>query len=174
MTQPAVLAGPHVHWLMRLCAYAIPVCVFPSSLWRLIEVVPNEACHKAAWEPYYIAMLSLVSMAASVLCVGLVRRWGEVVPNWVPVVCGRSLPVGAVTAAASTGIAALAVVAGSVVLSEIFDFREPPVESQHMLGCLPPPDRPEYALIVAAYAPLPLWLPLLVIVTVAYYRRRTR
>lgn len=169
--RPAVDARPHVHWFIRLCAYAIPVCVFPSSLWRLVEVVPNEACHTVAWEPYYIAILSLVSMGASVLCVGLVQRWGEVVPGWVPVIGGRIVPVRVVTAAASAGIVVLAVVLSGFVISSIWgsapDVPEVP-------GCPSPSERPEYALIAAAYAPLPLWLPLLVMVTVAYYRRRTR
>lgn len=159
-----------VHWFVRLCAYAIPVCVFPSSLWRLIEVVPDEACTKGAWDAAYITMLSLVSMAASVLCVGLVRRWGEVVPGWMPAIGGRIVSTRAATIAASAGIAVLAVLLGGLLLSELRDAGS----DVQMAGCPRPQDRSNYALIRAAYAPLPLWPPLLAIVTVAYYRRRTR
>lgn len=168
--QPAVRSRPDVHWFIRLCAYAIPVCVFPSSLWRLIDVVPNEACMKNAWDPVYITMLSLVSMAASVLCVGLVRPWGEVVPDWVPVVGGRPLPARAVTVAASAGTVVLAVLLGGMVLSAILGSGA----EVHLEGCPRPQERSYYAVIAAAYAPLPLWPPLLAVVTIAYYRRRTR
>jgi hypothetical protein len=169
--QPSAAARPRVHWFIRLCAYAIPVCAFPSSLWRLVEVVPDEDCTRNAWESVYITTLSAVSMAAAVLCVGLVHRWGEVVPGWMPVLGGRTVSVRAATIAASAGTVVLAFLLGGLLLSELLGAGS---DVSAPAGCPRPEDRSNHAWIKAAYAPLPLWPPLLAIVTVAYYRRRTR
>jgi hypothetical protein len=162
-----------VHPVVRVAAYATPLCVLPSALWRLHAVlVPNEACFSgSAFEPYYLVLLSVGSVAAAALTVGLVRPWGERVPSWVPLVGGRPVPVELATAAAATGAAAIGLVYAYAVLNPVFEWRTPPPADP---ACPPPDQAPGAWIAYAAYAPLLLWGPLLVVVTVAYYRRRTR
>jgi hypothetical protein len=101
---------------------------------------------------------------------GLVRPWGEVVPRWVPLVGGRVIPVRVAVAAASTGAACIFAVYGYAVANGIFEFRAAP----DIPGCPAPLDAPGAWLAIVSYAPLLAWGPLLVVVTVAYHRRRTR
>jgi hypothetical protein len=97
---------------IRAAAYAVPLCVLPSALWRLWALADGlpPGCRQAtqAWEPYYITGLSVVSFGAALLP-----------------------------------------------------------------GCPSPLDGPGAWVAVASDAPLLAWGPLLVVVTVAYYRRRT-
>src|SRR3977135_1022876 len=44
------------------------------------------------WGPFYLVALSVLIEIAAVLTLGLVQRWGEVVPRWVPVVGGKNIP----------------------------------------------------------------------------------
>jgi len=159
---------------VRWAAYATPLCVLPSALWRIwyVFVDADPACVGGgpAWERPYILSLSAVSVTAAALTVGLVRPWGEVVPAWVPLLGGRPVPVRATTGAAAAGASLIFTVYTYAVLNGIFEWRE----SRRVPGC-PPPDQTDGAwLAYLCYAPLLLWGPLLVVVTVAYYRRRTR
>jgi hypothetical protein len=113
--------------------------------------------------------LSVVSVTAAFLTVGLVRPWGEVVPARVPFVGGRQVPVRVATGVAAAGATLVFTVYTYAVLNGIFHWRE----GRRVPGC-PPPDQTDGAwLAYLCYAPLLLWGPLLVGVTVAYYRRRT-
>jgi hypothetical protein len=160
-------------WI-KAAAYAVPLCVLPSALWRLwaLAAGPPPGCPQAtqAWEPYYIAGLSVVSFGAALLTIGLVRPWGEVVPRWIPLVGGRTVPVRAAVTAASVGATLIFGVYAYALLNPIFDFRVAP----DLPGCPSPLDGPGAWVAVASYAPLLAWGPLLVVVTVAYYRRRTQ
>jgi hypothetical protein len=155
-------------------AYAVPLCVLPSALWRLhaffVRGVP-PGCQRLVkpWEPYYVASLSVVSLVAALLTIGLVRPWGEVTPDWVPVVGGRRIPVLAAIVSAAVGAAVIFGLYGYALLNAVVGVRQAP----EIPGC-PDPWKGRHAwLAVASYAPLLAWGPLLVIVTVAYYRRRT-
>ncbi|KRC65688.1 hypothetical protein ASE12_13535 [Aeromicrobium sp. Root236] len=155
---------------VRLAAWATPLCVLPSSVWRLfaIDHIP-AACPQGRGTDVYVVGLSIVSFLAALLTVGLVSRWGKQVPSWVPVVGGRPLPYRAVTTAAVGGIAVLATAYLYALLNPVFGWREP---NDDVPGC-PPPDQTDDAwLAYACYAPLLLWLPLLTFVTVAYWWRR--
>jgi len=97
------------------------------------------------------------------------RPWGEVVPRWIPLVGGRTVPVRAAVTAASLGATFIFGVYAYALLNPIFDFRVAP----DLPGCPSPLDGPGAWVAVASYAPLLVWGPLLVVVTVAYYRRRS-
>jgi hypothetical protein len=122
-----------------------------------------------AWEPYYITGLSVVSFGAALLTIGLVRPWGEVLPRWIPLVGGRTVPVRAAVTAASLGTIFIFGVYAYALLNPIVRFRVAP----DIPGCPSPLDGPGAWVAVASYAPLLAWGPLLAVVTVAYYRRRT-
>lgn len=95
---------------VKVAAYAVPLCVLPSALWRIYAVFikgfPPE-CEKPgeAWEPFYIAALSIVTFTAALLTIGLVSSWGEVFPQWIPVFGGRAVPVRVAVIPASAGAA---------------------------------------------------------------------
>ena len=176
-TTPA--AGGTASWqqpsrAVRRAAYATPLCVLPSALWRIWHVFvaadPDCVGDAPAWERPYIFSLSVLSVTAAFLTVGLVRPWGEVVPGRVPWVGGRPVTVRAATGAAAAGAALIFTVYAYAVLNGVFHWRE----GRRVPGCPPPDQTDEAWLAYLCYAPLLLWGPLLVAVTVAYYRRRTR
>jgi hypothetical protein len=163
---------PVSRWITA-AAYAVPLCVLPSALWRLWALADGlpRGCRQAgpAWEPYYVTGLSVVSLSAALLTIGLVRPWGEVLPHWIPLVGGRTVPVRAAVTAASLGTIFIFGVYAYALLNPIFRFRVAP----DIPGCPSPLEGPGAWVAVASYAPLLAWGPLLAVVTVAYYRRRT-
>jgi len=110
----------------------------------------------------YVVALSIASILAAALTLGLVQSWGERVPEWVPGLGGRRIPVWPVVLLALAGAVAVAAV---VVLSVANWSRVSGFEGRLTSG---------WALLMAAcYAPAALWPVLLVTVTVAYARRRS-
>lgn len=109
----------------------------------------------------YVLGLTVVSVAAAALTLGLVQRWGETVPGRVLVIGGRRPPTSLVAGAALLGAAIVAaLVALSIVhWSSVSGFADRPTSGWALLmaGC---------------YAPAVLWPVLLTAVTVAYVRRR--
>jgi hypothetical protein len=173
-TRQAAGAGrqPVSRWV-KVAAYAVPLCVLPSALWRLWKLVDGlpPGCQQLmrVWEPWYIVALSVGSFGAALLTIGLVRPWGEVVPRWVPFLRGRTVPVGAAVIAAGAGASVIFAVYAYALLNPILHFGPTP----QIPGCPPPTEEPGAWVAIASYAPLLAWGPLLVVVTVAYYRRRT-
>lgn len=132
---------PVSRWV-RAAAYAVPLCVLPSALWRLWALARGlpPGCRQlmAAWEPWYIAGLSVVSFGAALLTVGLVRPWGEVVPGWVPFLGGRAVPVRTAVVAAAVGAAVIFGVYAYALLNPVLRLREP----AEVPGCPPPTEQP--------------------------------
>lgn len=154
---------PGVPRWAELATTAVHLAVLPSGLWRiaLVAGVPVIAEYDPTWwEPYYIVSLTLVSEALALLTYGLIRPWGEVVPDWVPFVAGRRIPPRvAVIPAALGGVALTAIFgfAGFTAIAYGLDFGS----------------TLQNALVAICYAPLLAWGPLLLAITVAYWRRRT-
>ena len=126
-------AGGSASWqppsrAVRWAAYATPLCVLPSAVWRIwyvfVDADPDCVGHGPAWEQPYIVSLSVGSVTAAFLTVGLVRPWGEVVPRWVPLVGGRPVPVRAATGAAAAGATLIFTVYTYAVLNGVFHWRE--------------------------------------------------
>ena len=179
---PRDLYPPVPRWI-KVAAYTVPFLVLPSALFRFYVIFAGPVCHRNLSAPaaaanvslglgenLYIASLSVVSMAMALLTIGLVRPWGEVAPRWVPVIGGRGIPVLAAVIPASLGAAFLIVLYCWGLIVKVFDIRIP----QRRTDCVFPESGPEFLLIALAYAPLLAWAPLLIVVTVAYYLRRTR
>ncbi|WP_153533776.1 hypothetical protein [Actinomadura macrotermitis] len=159
---------------IRLAAYATTLVVLPSCLWRLaFGVFDLPISERPAggsgdgpggmpgW--LYMIVLSLVSEALAFLTVGLVSRWGEEVPRRVPGLGGRRIPVLAAVIPAALGAAAL------IAISALYFLALEPTPAFRETF----PHRWQLGLLYACYAPLLAWGPLLAVVTVAYYRRRT-
>jgi len=154
---------------VRVAAFAGPLCVLPSAAWRLSLVIHlstggSDPCViGGTGELVYITALSVVSMGAALLSIGPVRPWGEVFPLWLPIVGGRPVPLRVATAVALAGatLIGLLMVYGLLNLS----FGQPP-------PMLPPGcEQPGFWTMIL-YLPLIAWSPLLLLVTLDYYRRR--
>lgn len=172
----------------RIAALAVPLTVLPAGLWRIAvfalhlplldgdSLGPGDAQGDLpGWVPMevYVVVLSLVSELVAFTAVGLIARWGEVFPRWVPVLRGRRVPAMAAVVPASIGAAILTVmwtlsVVNCLVFQETIQGRPLPEGFPIHLHSW------EGVLGALAYAPLIAWGPLLGAVTVAYYRRRAR
>lgn len=163
----------------RLAAYAIPCTVLPSSLWRVaaysfhapIADGPTRAPSGLPGVPLelYVVLLSVLTEVVAFTAVGLVARWGQVVPGWVPILGGRSVPRWAAVGAGALGAGILTLlwtwVAVHFALGQRIDGSPrsalAPLNFNDWRG----------GLAVATYAPLVMWGPLLAAVTISYERR---
>ncbi|TWD83111.1 hypothetical protein FB561_4266 [Kribbella amoyensis] len=172
-TQRRTKAGterPVPRWALVL-AHVIPLLTLPSGLWRLglaagssmgmLDDAGNPA-HVHGWEVWYIVGLSLFSEAVALTAFGLVKPWGEVAPRWIPLIGGRRVhPLAAVVPATLGGLGLIAI--------WTYGFRD-----AFSGDFIPFATDAGAALMIACYAPLQLWGPALLVLTWAYYRRRTR
>ena len=163
-TAPIVVPGggrPAPAWAVRV-AHLIPLVVLPAGLWRiaLVAGLPiGTPVDPGPGESVYIVSLSLVSEGLALLALGLVRPWGEVFPGWLPLVGGRRVPPRFAVTAATAGAVALTLIWGYAAWGV-------PVHGND-LGFT----APGFTLLVACYAPLLLWGPLLLTLTWSYHRR---
>jgi hypothetical protein len=164
----------------RIAAYAIPLTVLPSSVWRIAAYtfhppIADGATHAPSGLPgvsleLYVCLLSVVSELAAFAGVGLVAGWGEIVPRWIPALGGHHVPKRAAVLAGALGAAFLTLlwtlVAVRLALGQRIDGSPrsalAPLNFHDWRG----------AFAVIAYAPLVLWGLLLAAVTVAYHKRR--
>ncbi|MDI2127191.1 hypothetical protein [Yinghuangia seranimata] len=159
---------PGVSPRTRRLAYAVPLVVLPSSVWRLPAVFDSGI---SAGERLYIPTLSVVSELLAFTAVGLVARWGEVFPTWIPGLHGRRVPV---------RLAVVPAALAATVLTAMFTLVTPitTVLGTTIRGDDLPADAPGQGASLgslwfyACYTPLMLWGPLLAVLTVAYWRRR--
>ena len=150
----------------RVAAYAVPLAVLPSSLWRLPLVFDDTGLGEKA----YIVCLSLVSELLAFTAVGLIASWGERFPRWVPWLRGRRVP---------TPVALVPATLGAVVLTVMWTVTLALICVGVTAGGKPlDPDFPtaggrwEAGIFYVCYLPLLLWGPLLAAVAYAYHRRR--
>ncbi|MFG3283315.1 hypothetical protein [Streptomyces sp. NPDC048111] len=172
LTQPPALpelatASPVPRWAHRAAA-AVLWASLPSAVWRLAVVlgVPlGLATSEYAsmlipgWGYLILPLLCAAQEGLAYLTLGLVRAWGEVWPRWIPVVHGRRIPVTAAVVPAALGSVACTLYGVLFVWTTLHaDLDITPWGARLMTLC---------------YIPLLAWGPLLAVVTVHYYRRRT-
>jgi hypothetical protein len=144
--------NPPPRWAF-VAAYAVPLCVAPSAIWRLTLLAEEDMTA----ESWYLITLSVVSMGLALLTTGLVHRWGERAPV-------RAWPV------AVTGALLLIAITLYAILNAVFGF----VERGPVLIGSDTVQRPEPTMgILVFYLPLLLWGPLVLAVALDN-RRRTR
>lgn len=155
-----------------VCAWATVACVIPSSLWRVAvglgvplgwggEHLRSERI--PGFGTLYVIGLSIGSILAAGLTLGLVYRWGEVVPSGVPLIGRRRVPLWLPVVLAVSGALFVAWLVWMSIRSwaQVSGFADQP--------------RSGWALLMAAYyAPAALWPALLLAVTGAYVQRRRR
>ncbi|MEV0317103.1 hypothetical protein ACIBKX_31265 [Streptomyces sp. NPDC050658] len=159
-------ALPDVPRWAVLAAHAVPLVTLPSALWRVALVLGLPVAEEpfpGGWQTPYVLGLSVVSECLALLTLGLVRGWGEVVPRWVPLLGGRRVRTMAAVVPAALGAAGLLGLVGWFVYAAVAG-----------LGSGVTDGPLQQAVLVACYLPLVAWPPLLIAVTAAYYRRRTR
>jgi hypothetical protein len=165
---------PVPRWVLRL-AYAMPLLLLPSCLWRLPFAFHFEMGqqHEGGMPSFWVSIpyvfgLSVVSELIAFLCIGLVRRWGEVTPAWIPFIGGKQVrPLAAVIPAVLGGLA-LTVLFGSVPIGD----------GQHLTVFGVNQDVPYdngwwKALGMICTAPLGIWGPVVLVLAGAYYVRRS-
>ncbi|MET9294855.1 hypothetical protein [Streptomyces sp. NPDC003077] len=154
---------------IRLLAYAVPLAVLPSSIWRLPAAFGDG---RGPGERAYIVFLSVLSEVFAFAAFGLIARWGEVFPRWIPILRGRRVPRRAAVLPATIGAASL-----TLLFTLLFIASE--VRGTTIRGDDLPADYPsqasgwEAAWFYLCYAPLTLWGPLLGVLTLAYWKRRS-
>lgn len=165
-------------WAVR-AAWAIQLSVLPSSLWRILVFTFHVPLWKGpvgngdlpTWIPteLYVVLLSLGSEMLAFAAFGLVCRWGEVWPRWVPWLRGRRVRPKVAVVPAATGALILTVLwtwtTGMALLG-----RDVQGRPQHDPGLTF--DTWQGTTMLLVYLPLLLWGPLLGALTVHYRRRR--
>lgn len=166
----------------RIAAYAIPLAVLPSSIWRIavctfgapiadVSIAGGQG-NLPSWLPLaaFVILLSITSELLAFTAVGLVSAWGEVIPRWIPGLRGRKVPALAAVIPAALGAAVLTMLCTWFAISHALGLtiQGHALTANAILNF----DDWKGVLAVMAYAPLLLWGPLLGVVTVAYWRRR--
>ncbi|WP_119726420.1 hypothetical protein [Thermomonospora amylolytica] len=164
-SDPAVAPAPR--WARR-AAHVAALVALPSGLWRIglalgfplgyTEEGLRALVGPSAWGPVYLVVLSVLTEAAAMLTLGLVQRWGEVAPRWLPFVGGRIIPPRLAIVPAWLGVAVL-----TVLWTPFLFWWATPHDDMTALG---------HALVGFLYLPLVAWAPLLAAVTLSYQRRR--
>ena len=154
----------------RIAAVLAALTTIPSALWRMAmavgipvgvsDEVLSERFGFPGWGTVYVFGLSIALVGLGLLTLGLVQRWGEVVPQWMPVIGGRRVPPMAAVVPAAAGASLLTLLWASIMSNFGVVAEEFALEGA------------ERAVVMACYAPLLLWGPLLAAVTVSYHRRR--
>ncbi|WP_037686714.1 hypothetical protein [Streptomyces aureocirculatus] len=161
--------GPE--WAERI-ARVLPLLALPVCLWRLpigFDFLMGADAATMSWSRWanvsYVVTLSLLSEVFALLCRGLVRPWGEVVPRWVPVLGGRRIPPFAVIVpAALMGLLFTALLVQWVLCTF------------HLAGFSDVAYTSVWWQLLAAVVSglMALWGPLILALTYGYYRRRCR
>ncbi|WP_407839387.1 hypothetical protein ACE1OC_28360 [Streptomyces sp. DSM 116496] len=155
-------------------AHLAALAPLPTALWRIAGALgvplgfsgddPLTDVRFGSGFSLYLIGLSVFAEMLGFLALGLVRRWGEVVPRRLPLIGGRAVPPLAAVIPAGLGAAALTLLG---VLG-VIGWNDP-----GNMGAPGSPTGVAYWVMTACYLPLVAWGPLLAVVTVAYHRRRS-
>jgi len=156
---------PAPRWA-RIAAHAAALTPLPSAVWRVTLALGFSGSYTQAgleelnlnvWGTLWVLTLSVLTEGAALLSLGLVQRWGEVVPRWVPAIGGRPVNPRVVTRAAWTGVVLLALFWTQMAFWWLVPHDDMTTTGTNVVGLL--------------YLPTIAWAPLLAAVTVDYRRR---
>lgn len=164
---------PVPRWATRL-AYALPWLLLPSCLWRLpfafhfeMGQIHDREMPELWLSIPYVLTLSVLSEVIAILAIGLVRGWGEVVPRWIPFLGGKPVrPMAAVVPA----------VLGGLILTALFS--SIPLGDDRQLTAYGVIENVAYVnkgwetLATICVTPIALWGPIIIVLGIAYHRRR--
>ncbi|HEY6738414.1 MAG TPA: hypothetical protein VI076_06145 [Actinopolymorphaceae bacterium] len=145
--------APRIGWAWATAAMA--------GGWAFVALRAHDASWMSArfagrWGRIATASIGIGAILGATLTLGLISRWGEVFPRWVPIVHGRPVPV------------PLAVVPGAVVASAATIGGPGPLVSSFEES------DPGHAALALLLFPFPIWGPLLGAAVLAYWLRRAR
>jgi hypothetical protein len=150
-------ARPGRGWVVAATVVAA-LCPLPYALVRFSWLTPWAIGLDDRMDSFATriqgASLGFAGLVGAILTLGLISRWGETFPRWVPLVGGRAVPVW------------LAVVPGLTVATVVCV--SAPGLVAHWFGTRPVVD----AVVSTLFVPAPLWGPLLGVAVVAYWLRR--
>lgn len=159
----------------RWAAWGCLLCVLPSILWRVamlagVDVGFSQADQFRAGPGMiaYVLALDAAQLGGALLCLGLVARWGERVPHWVPGLRGRTIHRLVPMALGGTAAALLVYIVGTIVVSLVRVWTGQVDAWTPDAGM----DAGERALLLAAYVPLMFWPALLLAALGGYWQRR--
>lgn len=174
LIEPGSTAGvypaPPPRWAVR-AAHLAALTPVAASLWRLPLMfgismgMPQDFMDSMMAHPFwqragYLIALGVISDFAAWLTLGLVRWWGEVFPQWIPIVGGCRVP---------PAVALVPAAAGGLAVCWLFTVGTVANAGEFATGW------DAWTLLMAAcYAPVVLWGPLVLLVTWSYYRRTRR
>ncbi|MGA4730440.1 hypothetical protein ACWEOS_21000 [Micromonospora taraxaci] len=146
--------------------YAVPLCVLPSAVWRLTLLVTDDAV--TSW---YMIFLSVLSMGLALSTLGLVHRWGQRLPHWVPLLGGRPVPARPVVIVALIGGSVLVAICVYLLLNSRLHFVE---RGWVGIGRDDPAHPAPTWEVLRYYASMVAWGPLVIAVAADYGRRIVR
>lgn len=170
--QPA----PGVPSWAPVAAHIIALCTLPSALWRIGIIVGFPAGYDTGWirrseldtlhGALYLLFLCALSEALALLSFGLIQRWGETIPHWVPGrLAGRPLP---------RAVAAVPAALGSLSLIAVWTVGVPVAALTGSTFDADMATGTATTVQLIAYTPMVVWGPLLAALTWHYWRRRLR
>lgn len=122
----------------------------------------GQLVYMRGWAAVYVATISMLTEAIALTAFGLVRSWGEITPRWLPLIGNR--PIHPLTAVIPATLGSLALfLIWTVGFWDIWSGQAADTMADPLWA----------AVFVICYAPLNLWGPFLLILTLAYHRRRT-
>ncbi|MFG2990674.1 hypothetical protein ACGFZK_15540 [Streptomyces sp. NPDC048257] len=174
VTTRATDTAAHVSPWMRRAAHAAALTVLPSCLWRLVMAAgvplgfgvgsPHHHAQYPGWGSLALVALCVLQECLGLASLGLVQRWGEEVPRWVPVLGGRRIH--RLLVAIPFALAAVAVTVLACAMAWFWNGVN--------AGDPTAPRGLGYWAMTLSYVPVLLWGPLLAVLSAAYWcRRRT-
>lgn len=161
-------AAPPPRWA-TWAAYATVLTTVPSGLWRIALALglPFGYSEEAlaaddtpGWGSLYPVALAALTTGAALLTLGLVQRWGETVPRWIPRIGGRAVPPRAAIIPATAGAVLL-----TALWSQLLWWWS--IDREHGMS-----DPTWEDAVGFLYLPMVAWGPMLGVVTLSYARRR--
>lgn len=165
-TTQVVPASTLVPRWMRVCGWTAVAAALPTVVWRVVVGLGVNLGTPTAWRQAehipgsgttYVLGLSIVQLCAALLTLVLIRREGDRIPTWLPLIGGHRLSVTLIIGGSATGIAALTFlcVASAIHWGNVDPFRGEPAAGWAWL-CW------------TSYAVTPLWPMLLAATTIGY------
>ncbi|WP_052462138.1 hypothetical protein [Nigerium massiliense] len=172
---PGAVGAPVQPWA-RAAAWACLLLPMPSVIWRVAMLLGADVGFADAdafrGDPgltAYVLGLDVTEVAVGVLCLGLIMRWGEVVPRWVPGLGGRVIHRLVPTVIGGVGNVTLYAIMAGLAAAFV------PVWLGQRAGWTPDRgmDSGQRAVLLVCYVPFFLWPVAITPALVGYWRRRS-
>lgn len=167
--------APPVQSWAAVAGWGCALCVLPSALWRVAMLsgintgfAETEIFRGSIAAAAYVIGLEVLQVTGGILCLGLIQRWGEVWPFWVPKFAGRTitpeLPF-CLGLAANIALYVLIFGVASMFAGQWLGIRAAWVPTVGMSAA-------QVLWLTVCYAPMLAWPPLLSIALLGFWRRR--